>query len=321
MKIAILDDYQDSVRRLACFSMLDGHDVKVFTNPARGVGQLAIRLAPFDVIVVIGNRTRLSVPLLFRLTRLKLIVQTGKRGNEIDIEAATQRGIAVVSGAIDPAAVAELTWALIMAVRRQLLPYAVNLREGLWQTASTHPGRNTLGIVMKGKTLGVWGYGRVGSLLAGYGRAFGMRVLVWGSEHSRMRAQRDGHASAASRLALFEEADVLSVHLQLSDATRGIVTSGELSAMKPEALFVNTAHAGLIAPGALLEALQHGRPGYAALDVFDTEPLPPDAPLLQLPNVLATPHIGDVEHHSYEERFRAAFQSILDFASGLRSGD
>ncbi|MCA1864015.1 D-2-hydroxyacid dehydrogenase family protein [Janthinobacterium sp. HSC-3S05] len=316
MKIAILDDYQDAVRGLDCFQLLDGHEVKVFSNTARGLGQLAIRLAPFDALVLIRERSSFNRALLSKLPNLKLISQTGKVSGHIDVPAATELGIAIAEGIGSPTAPAELTWALIMAAQRKIVPYAQHLQEGLWQTSSLEPQRNTLGTVLKGRTLAIWGYGKIGQLIAGYGRAFGMNILVWGSEASRAAAVAAGDTAATSREAFFEQADVLTLHLRLSDATRGLVTSEDLARMKPTSLFVNTSRAELVADGALEAALPQGRPGAAALDVFTDEPLPPGSPLLLLPNVLATPHLGYVERDSYELYFRYALQNIVDFTQG-----
>ena len=316
MKIAILDDYQDAVRGLACFKLTEGHEVKVFNSTARGLGQLAIRLAPFDALVLIRERSSFNRALLSRLPNLKLLSQTGKAGQHIDVAAATELGIAIAEGVGSPTAPAELTWALVMAAQRKIVPYAQHLKEGLWQTASIEPALNTLGSTLQGRTLAIWGYGRIGQLVAGYGRAFGMQVVVWGSETSRNKAVADGYAAAASREAFFAEADVLSVHLRLNDATRGIVTAADLARMQPTALFVNTSRAELVATGALEQALTQGRPGYAALDVFESEPLAPTSELLRIPTVLATPHLGYVEQDSYELYFRHAFQNIVDFEAG-----
>jgi D-3-phosphoglycerate dehydrogenase len=320
MKIAILDDYQNAVRTLDCFHLLDGHEVKVFEHSTRGLGQLGIRLAPFDVVVPIRERTHFSRPLLARLPNLKLIAQTGKVSGHIDVAAATERGIAIAEGAGSPVAPAELTWALILAASRKIVPYTNNLKQGLWQTASINPVLNGLGRALHGRTLGIWGYGKIGRLVAGYGRAFGMQVLVWGSEASRSAAAADGYAAAESRATLFEQADVLSLHLRLADATRGIVTAADLARMKTDALFVNTSRAELVEEGALEAALHRGRPGAAALDVFAGEPLPADAPLLKIPTVLATPHLGYVERDSYERYFRAAFENVVSFAAGKPTG-
>jgi D-3-phosphoglycerate dehydrogenase len=316
MRIAVLDDYQDAVRGLDCFRLLDGHEVKVFNNSIRGLGQLAIRLAPFDVLVLIRERTAFPAALLQRLPNLKLISQTGKVSGHIDVAAATDQGIAIAEGIGSPVAPSELTWALIMAASRKIVPYANNLKEGLWQTASSNPVLNGLGRSLRGRTLAIWGYGKIGQLVAGYARAFGMRVLVWGSEGSRQAAASDGFEAAVSREALFAQADVLTVHLRLSDATRGIVKAEDFARMKPDALFVNTSRAELVEEGALEQALRAGRPGYAALDVFTNEPLKPDSPLLRIPTVLATPHLGYVEQDSYEIYFQTAFENVVRFAAG-----
>ena len=316
MKIAVLDDYQNASAALKSIEILNGHDVKVFNNTTRGLGQLAIRLAPFDALVLIRERTVLTRALLSRLPNLALISQTGKLAGHVDVAAATELGIAIAEGVGSPTAPAELTWTLIMAAARKIVPYANNLRDGLWQTASVNPQLNGLGFVLKGRTLGIWGYGRIGQLVAGYGRAFGMRVVVWGSEGSRNKAVADGHLAAASRDDFFAEADVLSLHLRLNHATRGIVTGDDLARMQPTAVFVNTSRAELVAAGALEQALNRGRPGYAALDVFEAEPLAPTSELLRIPTVLATPHLGYVEQDSYELYFHHAFQNIVDFEAG-----
>ncbi len=316
MNIAILDDYQDCIRDLVAFKFLNGHEVKVFTNSTRGIGHLAIRLAPFDALILIRERTSLNRALLAKLPNLKLISQSGRVSGHIDVAAATELGIAIAEGVGAATAPAELTWALIMAARRKIVPYANNLKEGLWQTVSTNPQFNTLGTVLKGRTLAIWGYGEIGKLVAGYGRAFGMPVLVWGSLASRAAAAADGHLAATSRAMFFEQADVLTLHLRLSDATRELVTADDFARMKQDALFVNTSRAELVAEGALEHALQLGRPSAAALDVFNAEPLPPNAPLLRMPNVLATPHLGYVEKDSYELYFQAALKNVADFFGG-----
>ncbi len=316
MKIAILDDYQDCVRQLDCFSLLQEHEVKVYTNSARGVGQLAIRLAEFDALVLIRERTVLSRPLLEKLPKLKLIAQTGKVSGHIDLSAAAARGITITEGIGDPTAPAELTWALIMASMRKLPQYISNLKDGLWQIASTSLTHNTLGTVLKGRTLGIYGYGRIGRKVAAYGKAFGMSVLVWGRDASRAAAVQEGYQAAASKEEFFSTADVISLHLRLNDATRGIVNADDLAQMKTSALFVNISRAELVATDALQTALQQGRPGFAALDVYENEPLAANAPLLKMENVLASPHLGYVEKDSYEIYFRSAFQNILDYANG-----
>jgi len=316
MKIAILDDYQDAVRGLDCFSLLDGHEVKVFNSSTRGLGQLALRLAPFEVLVLIRERTTFPAALLAKLPNLKLISQTGKVSGHVDVAAATGHGIAIAEGIGSPIAPAELTWALIMAASRKIVPYANNLKDGLWQMASVNPALNGVGRVLHGRTLALWSYGRIGKMVAGYARAFGMRVLVWGSDASRAAAIADGFEAAPSREALFEQADVLSLHLRLAESTRGIVTASDLARMKPDALFVNTSRAELVADDALEQALRLGRPGTAALDVFTSEPLAQDSPLLRIPTLLATPHLGYVEKDGYEIYFKAAFENIVKFAQG-----
>lgn len=317
MRIAILDDYQDAVRRLSCFSLLEGREVKVFQHGARGQGQLAIRLAPFDVLVLNRERTRLDRALLARLPQLKMICQTGPLGPHVDIEAARERGIRLVESRSDPVATAELAWSLILAASRKMPQYASLLRQGLWQATALTPDKNTPGRVVSGRQLGIWGYGRIGQRIAQYARAFGMRVGIWGSEASRAQAIADGFDAWPSREALFEQSDVLTLHLRLSDRTRHLVTAQDLARMRPDALLVNTSRGALIAPGALEQALRAGRPGAAAIDVFDDEPLPPTSALLQLPNLLATPHIGYVEQDNYETMYRPLFEAIVAFASDI----
>jgi D-3-phosphoglycerate dehydrogenase len=316
MKIAILDDYQDAVRHLDCFRLLDGHEVKIFSHGTQGVGHLAVRLASFEALVLIRERTVLTRAVLQRLPKLRVISQTGKVSGHIDMAAAGEHGIRVLEGSGDPTAPAELTWALIMAAMRRVPRYASNLRQGLWQHVSDQPQFNTIGLALKGRALGLWGYGKIGKLVAGYGRAFGMKVLIWGSENSRAQAAADGHMVAASREEFFASADVLSLHLRLTPQTRGMIVAEDLARMKPTALFVNTSRAELVEPEALESALLAGRPGQAALDVFETEPLPRSSSLLRMDNVLATPHLGYVEKDGYELYFGAAFRNLLNFIAG-----
>ena len=316
MKIAILDDYQDSVRHLPCFRLLEGMDVKVFNHSAKGLGQMAIRLADMEALVLIRERTAISRALIEKLPKLKLIAQTGRIGSHVDLAAAATHGIAVVEGSGDPVAPAELTWALILAARRKIPQYASLLKQGLWQASAVEPARSTLGCTLQGRVMGIWGYGRIGQLIARYAQSFGMKVLVWGSEASRNKAVAEGFDAANSKKQLFLQSDVLSLHLRLSESSRYGVTYEDLSLMKSDALIVNTSRAELIAPGALEAALREGRPGGAALDVFEIEPLPINASILQLENVLATPHIGFVETDSYERYFRPAFEAIVDFVHG-----
>ncbi|WJF90057.1 D-2-hydroxyacid dehydrogenase family protein [Paraburkholderia bonniea] len=320
MKIAILDDYQDAVRKLDCFHLLANHEVKVFNNTVRGLGQLASRLGEVDALVLIRERTRVNAQLLDKLPHLRLISQTGKVSNHIDLAACTQRHVAVLEGSGSPVAPAELTWALIMAAQRRIPQYVANLKQGAWQQSglktSALPPNYGLGQVLRGQTLGIWGYGKIGRLVAGYGHAFGMKVLVWGREHSREAAQADGYDVAESREALFAQSDVLSLHLRLHDDTRGIVTPKELTLMKPTALFVNTSRAELLEENALVNALAHNRPGMVALDVYESEPILQGYSLLRMENVICTPHIGYVERESYELYFSVAFRNILAFDAG-----
>jgi len=321
MKIAILDDYQDAVRKLECFHLLDDHEVKVFNNTVRGLGQLASRLSEVDALVLIRERTRISSQLLDKLPRLRMISQTGKAGGgHIDIDACTERGIAVLEGTGSPIAPAELTWALIMAAQRRIPQYVANLKQGAWQQSglktSALPPNFGLGQVLRGQTLGIWGYGKIGRLVAGYGRAFGMNVLIHGREHSLELAREHGYDIAENREALFEQSDVLTLHLRMHDDTRGIVTQQDLMRMKPTALFVNTSRAELLEENALLNALHHNRPGMVAIDVYESEPILQGYGLLRMENVICTPHIGYVEHESYELYFSAAFKNILAFDAG-----
>ncbi len=317
MNIIILDDYQDAVRKLRCAALLEPFNAKVFTNTVKGIGQLSVRLRDAEVLVLIRERTQFPRALLEKLPKLKLISQTGRVGPHIDVSACTRLGIAVAEGVGSPVAPAELTWALIMASMRRLPQYIGNLKHGAWQQSglksASMPPNFGIGMVLAGKTLGVWGYGKIGRLVAGYGRAFGMSVQVWGSEHSRQAALADGHQAADSCEAFFETCDVLSLHLRLNDTTRGIVRLDALSRMKPTALLVNTSRAELIEDNALVAALNRGRPGMAAVDVFETEPILQGHPLLRLENAVCTPHIGYVEQDSYELYFGAAFQNIVNF--------
>ena len=319
MNIIILDDYQDAVRKLRCASKLEPLNAKVFTNTVKGIGQLSVRLRDADVLVLIRERTQFPRALLEKLPKLKLISQTGKVGSHIDVEACTRLGIAVAEGVGSPYAPAELTWALIMASMRRLPQYIGNLKHGAWQQSGLKsagmPPNFGLGSVLRGKTLGIWGYGKIGQLLAGYGRAFGMNVVVWGREGSRDKALNDGLLAAESREAFFEQCDVLSIHLRLNDATRGIVTLDDLFRMKPTALFVNTSRAELVEDNALVSALNKGRPGMAAVDVFESEPILQGHPLLRLENAVCTPHIGYVEQDSYEMYFGAAFDNVVSFVN------
>ena len=321
MNIVILDDYQDAVRKLKCAAKLEAFPAKVYTNTVKGIGQLSVRLKDADVIVLIRERTHLTRALIEKLPRLKLIVQTGRIGAHVDVAACTERGIAVADGTGSPVSTAELAWALIMAAMRRLPQYIGNLKHGAWQQsglkAGSMPPNFGLGAVLRGKTLGLWGYGKIGKMVAGYGKAFGMNVLVWGREPSRERAVMDGFQAASSKEDFFAQSDVLSLHLRLTDETAGIVRLDDLALMKTTALLVNTSRAELIEADALISALNRGRPGMAAIDVFENEPILQGHALLRLENCICTPHIGYVEQDSYEMYFGTAFDNIVNFITGM----
>lgn len=320
MNIVILDDYQDAVRKLSCAAKLDNYPAKVFTNTVKGIGQLSVRLKDADVIVLVRERTHITRQIIDKLPKLKLIAQTGKIGSHVDVDACTERGIVVTEGVGSPVAPAELTWALIMAAQRRLPQYISHLKHGAWQQsglkAASMPPNFGLGTVLRGKTLGLWGYGKIGQIVAGYGRAFGMQVMVWGRDSTLAKAQADGFATAASQEQLFAESDVLSLHLRLNEDTRNCVNLNTLSMMKPTAMLVNTSRAELIEQDALIAALNRGRPGLAAIDVFESEPILQGHALLRLENCICTPHIGYVEQNSYELYFGAAFDNVVNFIQG-----
>jgi len=311
MKIAILDDYHDTLRTLECFRKLSGHEVRVWNDHVQDVEVLARRLQDIEALVLIRERTEIRAPLLERLGKLRLISQRSVYPH-IDVDACTRRGVIVSSSqhAGTPSyAAAELTWALVLAAMRQVPQQMSALKAGKWQIG--------VGNTLRGKTLGIYGYGRIGSVVAGYGRAFGMAVLVWAREASLKRARDDGYALAASKAAFFSGCDVISLHMRLVEGTRGIVTAEDLARMKPTALLVNTSRAGLVAPGALVAALRQGRPGMAAVDVYEQEPVLDTAhPLLAMDNVVCTPHIGYVTRDEYEVQFSDIFDQIVAYAAG-----
>jgi D-3-phosphoglycerate dehydrogenase / 2-oxoglutarate reductase len=311
MNVTILDDYFDTLRTLPCFSKLAGQQVTIWNNHVQDTDALASRLRATEALVLIRERTEIRAPLLERLTKLRLISQRSVYPH-IDIDACTRRGIIVSSnmhaGAPSYAA-AELTFGLIIAAARRIPQQVAALKAGIWQTG--------VGDTLRGKTLGIYGYGRIGSTVAGYGKAFGMEIKVWAREASLEKARADGYAAAASKEAFFAECDVVTLHMRLVPATRGIVSAADLALMKPTAMLVNTSRAGLVAPGALVEALRTGRPGLAAVDVFDEEPLrDPQHPLLQMENVICTPHIGYVTRDEYELQFSDIFDQIVAYAAG-----
>jgi D-3-phosphoglycerate dehydrogenase / 2-oxoglutarate reductase len=311
MKISILDDYHDTLRGLACFKKLDGHDVTVWNNHVRDVDTLANRLKDTEALVLIRERTKITAPLLDRLDKLKLISQRSVYPH-IDIAVCTKRGV-IVSSSQHPGApcyaAAELTWGLILAAMRQIPKQTAALKAGRWQIG--------VGNTLREKTLGIYGYGRIGSVVAGYGKGFGMKVVVWARESSLAKARADGYSAAPCKEAFFEECDIISLHMRLVAETRGIVTAEDLARMKPTALLVNTSRAQLIEPGALIGALRAGRPGMAAVDVYDEEPvLDTHYPLLLMENVVCTPHIGYVTHEEYDIQFAEIFDQIAAYCDG-----
>jgi D-3-phosphoglycerate dehydrogenase len=311
MKISILDDYHDTVRTLACFSKLAGHDVKIWNDHVQDVDALAERLKDTEALVLIRERTQIRAPLLDRLDKLKLISQRSVFPH-IDVDACTRRGVIVSSsqhaGAPSYAA-AELTWGLVLAAMRRIPQQMAALKAGKWQIG--------VGNSLRGKTMGIYGYGRIGAVVTGYAKAFGMKVLIWSREASLASARADGYVAARSKEAFFEECDIVSLHMRLVESTRGIVTAGDLGRMKTTALIVNTSRAPLIEPGALVSALKAGRPGMAAVDVYEEEPLTDiHHPLLTMDNVVCTPHIGYVTREEYEIQFADIFDQIIAYASG-----
>ena len=311
MNITILDDYQNVVRTLACFPKLAGHEVTIWNDHTKDTDTLAQRLKDTEALVLIRERTPIRAPLIERLPKLKLISQYSVYPH-IDVDACTRRGIVLCSdlhaGELSYAT-AELAWGLIIAAVRRIPQEVAALKSGRWQSS--------IGVGLRGRTLGILGYGRIGAVMARYAKAFEMRVLAWGRERSAERARADGHELAESKAALFEQSDVLTLHVRLTPETRGLVTAADLARMKPTALIVNTSRAGLIEPGALAAALKAGRPGMAAVDVYEEEPLlNPDYPLLRMDNVVCTPHLGYVERGGYERIFSTVFDQILAFAAG-----
>jgi D-3-phosphoglycerate dehydrogenase len=311
VKISILDDYFDTVRTLPCFGKLAGHDVKIWNDHVQDVDALAERLRDTEALVLIRERTQIRAPLLERLPKLKLISQRSVYPH-IDIDACTRLGIIVSSSqhADTPSyATSEFTWGLVLAAMREIPQQMASLKAGNWQIG--------VGNTLRGKTLGIYGYGRIGAVVAGYGKAFGMKVLVWAREPALAKARADGYEAAASKETFFEQCDVLSLHMRLVEATRGIVTASDLARMKPTALLVNTSRAPLIEPNALVNALRAGRPGMAAVDVFEKEPLRDvNDPLLTMNNVVATPHLGYVTRDEYELQFTDIFDQIVAYAAG-----
>ena len=310
MKIAVIDDYQNAFRTLRCYAKLNGHEVVVYNDTEKDPARLAERLKDAEAVILTQARSAFPRALIERLPKLRLISQTGRSTGHIDVDACTEHGVVVsAAGFATPHPTAELTWRLILAALRHI-PYEVQrLREGHWQS--------TLGVCVQGKTLGIYAYGRIGSLVANVGRGFGARVLCWGRDGSLARAKEAGYEVAESRKAFFADSDILSLHLPLNSETRGIVTRADLARMKPSALIVNTSRAGIIAEDALVEALKAGHPGLAAVDVFEDEPVIGAAhPLLKMDNVVATPYLGYVERENYEIYYGLVVDQILAYAGG-----
>jgi D-3-phosphoglycerate dehydrogenase / 2-oxoglutarate reductase len=310
MNIVIPDEYQDAVERLACYKLLDGHDVSRYRAPAGSFEELVERLRPADVVVAIRERVTFDRALIERLPNLKLIALVGRNATTIDYAACTDHGVMVSRGESNsPTSPAELTVALILASRRNIVIEAERMRRGEWPYTLSHR--------LGGSTLGIFGLGNIGSIVARAGAGLGMKILVWGQETSARRAAEAGYTLAASKAELFERSDVLSLHVRLRPETKGIVGAEDLARMKPTALIVNTSRAELIAPGALLTALRMGRPGYAAVDVYEQEPIMRgDHPFLAMPNVICTPHLGWAEWDNFELYYSEAFEQIAAFAAG-----
>ena len=313
MKIAILDDYQDACRTLDAWALLAGHDVTVFRDTLKDEAALVARLKDFEALVLIRERTRFTAALLEKLPKLRALSQTGKAGAHIDAAACKRLGIEILEGSGSPYATAELTWGLVLASMRRIPQEAENLRKGGWQ--------QSVGRCLRGRTLGICGFGKIGAVVSGYGRAFGMKVQVWGREGSLKRAKAAGFDAATSRESLFSTSDVLSLHVRLSPETHGLVKITDLALMKPDAVFVNTSRAELVAPGALAAALAVGRPGFAAVDVYEEEPVQGAShPLVRMENAICTPHLGYVEKDGYELYFGAAFGNLAEFAKAPPAG-
>ena len=311
MKIAVLDDYQDVFRDVPAYARLDGHDVRVYHDTVKDPGRLAERVRDAEVVVLTQQRSAFPRAVIERLPRLRLIAQTGSHRDHFDIAACTERGIAITarSGNARLNSTAELTWGLILASVRHIPEEAQRLKQGAWQT--------TVGNMLYGKTLGIYGLGKIGAMVAQVGAAFGMKVACWGRDSTRARAREAGYEVPPSREAFFAGADVLSLHVPLEPATRGIVTARDLACMKPTALLVNTSRAALIEEGALAAALERGRPGRAAVDVYESEPVTDGGhPLFRLPNALCTPHLGYNVRELYEVLYGDAIDNIVSFISG-----
>ncbi|PKP33110.1 MAG: 3-phosphoglycerate dehydrogenase [Bacteroidetes bacterium HGW-Bacteroidetes-16] len=309
MKIAIPDDYTNSIKKLDCFKILNGQDVLVLNHFEPNPHLLAEKIHDAEILVLTRERTTINDELLSNLPNLKLISQTGKISNHLDLSACTRHHVAVSEGVGSPVAPAELAWLLIMNTTRQIPAAIEGMKNGKWQM--------NMGSTIHGKTIGIWGYGKIGKRIAQYAKAFGAQVMVWGSDASRRNAVQDGFESANSREAFFKTADIVSLHLRLNQTTFEIVKESDLNLMKPSSVFINTARAELIEKGALLTCLKNGRPGFAGIDVYEEEPVyNPDYPLLKMSNVVCTPHLGYAEKNSYELYFGKAFENVMNFING-----
>jgi len=307
MKIAILDDYQNAVKDLKCFGLLSNHDVKIFTKSYNEI-ELVSKLIDFEVLVLIRERTKVTESLLASLPNLKLISQTGKVSNHIDIKLCEQYGVRVKEGRGSPIAPSELCWALLMSATRHIPTYTQNLKNNSWQDS------NSLGLgrTLHGLKIGIWGYGKIGQKIAQYAKAFGMSIFVWGSESSRNLAIEHGFNASSSKEEFFSQSDIISLHLRLNDITHSCVKMADLKLMKSNSLFLNTSRSELVEQSALYNEMKRVSSKHAAIDVFDTEPTTKELePLLTLPNVTATPHLGYVEENSYELYFKIAFENII----------
>ncbi|GAA6764997.1 D-2-hydroxyacid dehydrogenase family protein [Flavobacterium sp. CGRL1] len=306
MKITILDDYQNAVEKLEAFKILKGLDVTILNYTEKNTSKLAELLQDSEILVLIRERTEITEELLSKLPKLKLISQTGKKSNHLDINACTKYKVAVAEGIGSPVAPSELAWALILNTVRKIPQAIQGMKDGKWQT--------NIGSTIRGKKIGIWGYGKIGQQIAKYAQVFGANVLVWGSEASRNQAVLDGFEKAASKEEFFSTSDIITLHLRLNEQTFGIVKETDLSLMKSDAALINTARAELIEKGALLKSLKNGRPGFAGLDVYEEEPIyDADYELLKMPNVVCTPHIGYVEKNSYELYFEKAFENVINY--------
>lgn len=310
MKIAVIDDYQGAFSKVAAYPRLEGHEVAIFNDTEKDPVRLAARLKDAEAVVLTQQRSPFPRAVIERLPNLKLISQTGRNASHIDLAACAEKGITVCGGGGGgPNATAELTWALILAHLRHIPEEVQRMREGKWQ--------HTLGVGVKDKTLGVYAYGKIGSVVANVGRAFGMKVVCLGREASTAKAREAGYDATQDRVAFFEVADIVTLHLPLNKETRGIVTAQDLARMKPTAVLVNTSRAPIVAEGALVAALKNGRPGSAAVDVYESEPvLDRNHPLVAMDNVTCTPHLGYVEERGYEAIYGAAIDQIVAFAQG-----